>query len=330
MRVKQLEHVLSAIALLKSSHDKPKKELISHFDNATTVDLSLRLMLMTSCSPTGSAGEDIFRPWWKDHETLAQYMQRIYPRYDASTAGNGSQPISLRKLSADYLKTYAGIRIQWTNHLTDHLLLLKGSNWKSVHIFAHPAFLLRSLQSLSSLSQATIGQGDVGTTSSSSNIYSDFLSRGCLPPPLLRETLQTFDILFPIVGDTRTRRFLEKEVALRKLDPFLLDFLQTESSADHETPSDVQRPTDIHGLYKQFPFWAARLQQLCSEAEDPEPTSSIGKYTERRKSPRFTYWCGLVAIMVAIAFGLVSTVLAALQVWISYCSWMDDSSVKGV
>ena len=126
----------------------------------------------------------------------------------------------------------------------------------------------------------------------------------------------------------RSQRLLAREVTKHNLDPILLQSIRFHSS-DHENAGDVQKPTDVYSLYEQFPFWGARLQSLWTEAEEPTPTTFIGKLSDRKKSPRFTYWCGVLTLTVALMFGIVATILAALQVWISYCSWMGDTPVRG-
>ena len=135
---------------------------------------------------------------------------------------------------------------------------------------------------------------------------------GCLAASLLRETLATQEILFPPVEDDRSRLLLLREISKHGLNPTLRESLS--QSSDHENPGDVQQPTDIHSLYKRFPFWAGNLLNLRAEAEDPKPTGYFSKLGDRKKSPRFMYWCGVLALSVAIMFGIVSTMLGALQV----------------
>jgi len=144
----RLNSVLFALDLLKSKYNTPKRELSVLHGDQSVIDLSVRLMLMTGCQAPGTIGGDIFRPRWRSEESLIQYMGRVYPQYDLSE-GRGNQPLSLHKLSAHYLKRCANIDVQWTDHLTDHLLLLKGSDWKTLYVFAHPAFIFKSLQVLS-------------------------------------------------------------------------------------------------------------------------------------------------------------------------------------
>ncbi|KAK4165506.1 hypothetical protein QBC43DRAFT_208455 [Cladorrhinum sp. PSN259] len=326
VREPALDAVLSTMAILKTNVDKPRRDLHNLVSNPAFIDLSLRLMLMTGCSSRAMGGA-VFRRKWMDHETLTQYLTRILPQNTTNGQINSSQALSLDKLTADYLKRYANVEVAWTNHVTDHLLLLKGSDWKKVYVFAHPAFLLRSIEALSHARDNVAPNGNTETTNGS-NPFAKSLPRGCLPLPLLRETLLTLEILFPPVGNPGSQRLLAADVQNEGLDPMLLRTVQFHASTFDDV-DDVQELTDVHSLYDQFPFWGARLQILWQEAEEPTPTSFIGKLSDRKKSPRFMWWCGLMAIAVAIMFGIVGTVLAALQVWISYCSWMDDANVFG-
>jgi hypothetical protein len=142
----------------------------------------------------------------------------------------------------------------------------------------------------------------------------------------LKETLLTLDILFPVIGDSASRAILEKEVQKNQLDKYFLDrFYQ--DPRDHERPADALDPSDVRLLYEKYPYWADRLFDLWKEADDPTPTTRIERWTEARRNPRFTYWCTVVSIMIAISFGALATALAAVQVWISWCSWLDDPSL---
>ncbi|KAK6080372.1 hypothetical protein SCUP234_05313 [Seiridium cupressi] len=135
------------------------------------------------------------------------------------------------------------------------------------------------------------------------------------------------NLLFPIIGDSASRTVLEREVRRYNLDPYLLDHFYLDMR-DHESPRDALEPRDIRGLYEKYPYWADRLYDLWREADDPTPITRIERWTEARKNPRFTYWCAVVSIMLAIMFGLLATGLAAIQVWISWCDWLDDPSLS--
>ncbi|KAI1328411.1 hypothetical protein F5Y16DRAFT_398344 [Xylariaceae sp. FL0255] len=296
--------IMSSLGALKENSNATKEELDSICGNAVVTDLAVRLMLMTSCQTPGTIGGDIFRPLWKSDETLCQYIHRIYPRYDPPSDGSQSQPIYMHKLTADFLKSYVNIDIRWTDRLSDHLLLLKGSDWKSLYLFSHPAFLTTSLEVLPK-------EAPDGTTETAFAIDSCKL-----------EHTVSYHRRYQITTH------LTKVVRERRLDPALLQPLLY-PTFEHNSPADALHPVDINGLYKRFPFWAERLHDLWAEANNPTPITYIERLTHRKQSPRFSYWCTVVAIMIGILFGIFATLLGALQVWISYCSWLDDPSVTG-
>ncbi|KAK3323341.1 hypothetical protein B0T19DRAFT_201809 [Cercophora scortea] len=271
--------------------------------------LAVQLTYATACLSPGTVGGDIFHPSWKESESLTKYIDRVYPRMTDPI--QDTRTVRIHKLSASYLDTYATVRLRWTNQLTDHLILLKGDGWKSLYIFRHPAFLRHSLEILGAnnpdLEQST----------------DEALSLGCLPPLLLRETLMTFDLIFPSAGDRPSRAILEREVERNGLDPYFLKSspLQHEH---HNNFRDALDPDDVRSLYEKYPYWGDRLYDLWKEADDPTPVTSVERWTEARRNPRFTYWCTVVSVSLAITFGMVATTLGAVQVWISYCAWVAD------
>lgn len=136
----------------------------------------------------------------------------------------------------------------------------------------------------------------------------------------------TMDLLFP-EGDHVSKAILEREVAQRTLDPY---FLKLSDSSNflyrrfHENPREAVSPLDVQSLYEKYPYWGERLHILWKEADDPSPITKIGRWAESKKNPRFTYWCFIISISVAVLFGIVATGLAGVQVWIAYCAWIDD------
>ncbi|KAI0141196.1 hypothetical protein GGR57DRAFT_520596 [Xylariaceae sp. FL1272] len=218
------------------------------------------------------------------------------------------------KLSASYLGLFANVQIRWTDNLSDHLILLRGEGWKSLYLFRHPGFLHFSLDVLSNADEDT------------KQTPLEALKLGCLPPGLLKETLMTFDIIFPLIGDNASYHILQREVETNGLDKYLLDRFYHESR-EHDRLSDALDPRDVRSLYEKHPYWADRLYDLWREADDPTPTTRIERWTEARRNPRFTYWCAVVSIMIAISFGALATALATIQVWISWCSLIDDPTV---
>ena len=153
----------------------------------------------------------------------------------------------------------------------------------------------------------------------------DSLHSGCLPSQLLRETLASYNLLFPEPGDEKSRVILQREVSKHHLDELLLQPFPLDYGV-HEHPQDALDPEDTRSLYKKYPYWADRLYALWREADDPTPTTFIDRWSEARKNPRFTYWCTAVSLTIAFFFGVAATALGALQVWISYCGWVDNSA----
>ncbi|KAM7184915.1 hypothetical protein V8F20_012007 [Naviculisporaceae sp. PSN 640] len=312
--------VSALVSLLRNNSQKEKRDLIETLCTSGNADVSRRTMALelivrvafvTGCSAASqdTFGGDLFRPRWQDSESLEAYIKRVYPR-DPQTPQDG-RSIRIDKLSAGYLTSYSKLEIIWAHRLTDHLLLLKRGNKKIVYIFRHPAFLRASLDALES-SNATWTQST-----------SEAISLGCLPPQLIKETLATYTLLFPEPGDQASRTILEREVNENNLDPSFLDPFYPQHTV-HEHPQDALDPDDVRSLYQKYPHWAERLYSLWKEAEDPTPVTMVERWSESRKNPRFTYWCTVVSLSIAIAFGAVATVLGALQVWISYCGWVAD------
>lgn len=294
------------------------------------LDLAVRCMFLTACSPPGAGGGSIFRLRWKDTETLEGYLKRVFPI--SRPPQQDLAVFRLGKLCASYLHTYSSVQIRWTDYLSDHLILLRGEGWKKLYLFRHPVFLKVSLD--------TLGADDedmAHTNLEALKLYAisflslDIIKRtesfsGCLSPIILRETLLTLEIIFPVIGDRASRAILEREVQNHELDRYFLDRFYLDSR-DHERPSDALDPTDVRSLYEKYPYWADRLYELWREADDPTPTTRIERWTEARRNPRFTYWCAVISIVIALLFGMIATSLAAVQVWITWCEWIDDPSV---
>jgi hypothetical protein len=150
--------VIKFISLLKGNPQKARQELKDILSNAASqntpsaaididaaLDLTVRLIFMTACRSQNAYNivptMQIFRPKWKEQESLGQFVERVFPRCDVPDQSSRNVTIRAHKLTAHYLKQYLNIQIQWTDHLSDHLLFQKGDSWKSVYIFCHPSVL---------------------------------------------------------------------------------------------------------------------------------------------------------------------------------------------
>jgi hypothetical protein len=150
--------VVQFISLLKGNPQKARQELKAILSNAANhntlsaaididaaLDLTVQLMFMTACQSQNTynivATMQIFRPKWREQESLGQFVERVFPRCDVPDEGSRNVTIRAHKLTAHYLKRYLNIQIQWTDHLSDHLLFQKGDSWKSLYLFCHPSIL---------------------------------------------------------------------------------------------------------------------------------------------------------------------------------------------
>jgi hypothetical protein len=86
----------------------------------------------------------------------------------------------------------------------------------------------------------------------------------------------------------------------------------------------LQSITDSKQLFDKYPYWASRLHAILEEVDNPTPISWFGRWAERRKSARHTFKLTYLGIIIAVLFGMAATGLAAVSVWISYCSWQGD------
>lgn len=101
-------------------------------------------MFMAACrSPTAFnvvyTGQ-IFKPSWKDEDTLKEFIESVFPQYELNQA-NGAELIRTEKFSTHYLKEYVDVQFKWTNHLPDHLILQRTNDGKYLYVFGHADFL---------------------------------------------------------------------------------------------------------------------------------------------------------------------------------------------
>ncbi|KAK6856658.1 hypothetical protein PG990_011503 [Apiospora arundinis] len=243
--------------------DLPDQGLGSFPESA--LDLMIRIIFAIATLPDSAIGGQLFRPRWKTEESIAALIDRVFPqRLPDDITSSDTQRVKMQKMSMSYVTQYTHVEIQWTDYLSDHLLLSTGINWKRLYVFRHPAFIRTALKHLE-------GKGAVTDA--------EALSQGCLPPGLMKETLATLNVLFPS-ADKRSRLLLEKEERVRAVP--------------------------------KVPLLGERLYDLWIEAEDPTPITTVGKWSDSKKSGRYVYWAGFMALVIAIIFGIAATALAAL------------------
>ena len=143
------EGALHIFELLKAHATTAKSAIPAPEGASAALDLGVRAMLVTACKTPGTFGGNAFNPVWKADETLAAFVDRVYPRWITPVDDRrGGTTIAVSRMTAQALSTESRIRIQWTDRLTDHLELLVGADWKTIYVFRYPCYLKMCLKAL--------------------------------------------------------------------------------------------------------------------------------------------------------------------------------------
>ncbi|KAI1744984.1 hypothetical protein F4680DRAFT_403942 [Xylaria scruposa] len=265
---------------------------------------------------------------WEDLETLETFIEKAFPKVRADS---DVAPLKPSKLRAMYFQTHANIQLRWTEHLYDHLQLSTSENSKFLKVFQLPCMLEAALEVLKhSETNSPVRRPDVSANNDKEH-EQDKTKANCdentgvsYSHDFLFETLMTLQLLFP----AQDRKKL-KGKPIRKAT--WVHFILTRQKLDSHLSSmfvpegKYQRPlTNRRELYERYPHWGLRLHMLLEEVEDPTPLSWMGRWSERRKAARYSFWVTFAAFVIAIVFGLVATILGVVQVWISYCQWQGE------
>ena len=114
-------------------------------------------------------------------------------------------------------------------------------------------------------------------------------SRSPLPVTVLRETIQTLDLLFPF-WDERTKALLKRE-----------------GQSFHNITSHVDHGRRLHLL--DFPHWKVRLLDVHEEIYQSTPASWAQLWLDRRNPQQFwTFWIALVILVLTLISTIASTV----------------------
>ncbi|ENH71788.1 hypothetical protein FOC1_g10004035 [Fusarium oxysporum f. sp. cubense race 1] len=221
-------------------------------------------------------------PLW-DENSLDSLTERLFP----ISCQHGCSGMTMTPdLSAWSLENVAGIRIEFTDNLADHLRLT--NNNTQLYIFHHVAFL--EAQRHINDSQAP-----------------------ALPRGLAEETLRTLAILFPqsdhwaaLRSNRKNQVWLERLCthSSRVIDPQL---------AWCGTPSGESR------YLSNFCFWRDRLLILKEEFDHSTPDSFSQWWYDRRNGVQWhNFWVAMVVLGLTAVFGLIQCILASIQVYKAY------------
>ncbi|EXJ95281.1 hypothetical protein A1O1_00401 [Capronia coronata CBS 617.96] len=121
------------------------------------------------------------------------------------------------------------------------------------------------------------------------------------PPGFLSETQATIDLLFPVSEGRMARRrarLSEKHFADLEVGPLM--------TQDGEPERNLSR----------YIFWGHRLAAIDDLYQSSRPSRLKQWYFDRRDKTSFTtFWFALWAFVIAVVFGLISSVTAIMQTW---------------
>ena len=65
----------------------------------------------------------------------------------------------------------------------------------------------------------------------------------------------------------------------------------------------------------QYPYWGTHLRELLDEYDRTEPTT-VKQWIVDKRNPnqRYTFWIAVVALTLALVFGLIQSITGILQV----------------
>lgn len=119
--------------------------------------------------------------------------------------------------------------------------------------------------------------------------------RPIFPPGFLEETARTLSLLIPS-SNLKCQRWIRK--ARRQ------DEIDLEAAYLPPTSRDLD----------DFPYWGRQLMELRDEYERTEPTTVRQWILDKRKpNQRYTFWIAVIALFLALVFGLIQSVTGIIQ-----------------
>jgi len=149
------DSVLLAASVLRSNLQKTKQETEGRFKNLARSDtkfqsdekaikMAMQAMFMVDPAAKENHSADFtlgdYRPsLWHPHQTLEDFIDRLFPPSLASSQDAARFAVEYRALRARKLQKRLGARFRLTNNLAEHLLFDERRN--CLYIFHHVAFL---------------------------------------------------------------------------------------------------------------------------------------------------------------------------------------------
>lgn len=294
-RHRQRDQAISSICTLSgSSNDDACQD---------TLNLVTRLMLMIEVGSLEKASGFMHQtgprplPLW-DENSLDTLTDKVFPISCHQSCGGVTMT---PEFSAWSLENVAGITIEFTDNLADHLRLT--NNNSQVYIFHHVAFLeAQRHRSVSCLYRRALHL-----------TFKSINTQATLPQGLAEETLRTLAILFPQSDHwAALRSNRKKQVWLKRLCTHSSRVIDPQL-AWCGTPSGESR------YLSNFCFWRDRLLILKEEFDHSTPDSFSQWWYDRRNGVQWhNFWVAIVVLGLTAVFGLIQCILASIQVYKAY------------
>ncbi|RSL55959.1 hypothetical protein CEP53_006943 [Fusarium sp. AF-6] len=253
-----------------------------------TLSLVVRLILMVEIGSLEKSFGFMYHtaqcplPQWTEND-LTSLSRRLFPFSPQIDCSGVSIPPTFDAWS---LENVAGIKIEFTDNLADHLRL--ANNDTQLYVFHHVAYLEHQRH-----------------ISNSQNAV--------LPDGLAEESLRTLAILFPqsdhwsSLRSTRRRRVW-------------LERLRTNSSRTIDSRlTCCGTPNMDDRQLGNFRFWRERLVIIKDVYDESTPNSFSQWWYDRRNGVQWhNFWVAIVILGLTAFFGLIQCILAAVQVYKAY------------
>ncbi|KAK6535556.1 hypothetical protein TWF694_002010 [Orbilia ellipsospora] len=237
---------------------------------------------------------DLESATWLDDIAFDAFVESRFPTTDHPGFGEDSSSSFWEfksKITGTKLVKRGGLIFEPTEDLSNHLKLNRATG--VVEMFHHTAFLKESLR---------ITKGSGGPMS-----IKESLGLGAIPRQLALEVLDSMQkIIFPL-SDPSAVALLQNLVSNKGFDR---DCLRFESSV-------IREP---HETNTQYIYFGARLADICDELENPTPRGFISRWAKREGAGHANI-AAIVAVVLALLFGLITLGLGGFQAWVSWQQW---------
>ena len=252
-----------------------------------SINLAARLYLMMSFGEVPNARTPERALSWTGASIQDFLKQHLEPRQVLA-----STSVKLQKIfNARNIQRLAGIKIEWTSDLGQHLRMIHDD--ERVAIFHNASFLrLHQQRYVTSNSNRFRFESPKNINTRCSRIF---------PEGFIDETLRTLALLFP-QSDKEVKKWVQG------------------------LPSEIDQSVRICGSLgadsrhiERFSYWHDRVVVLKQVFDEVEPGTVAHLWNDRRRPVQwYTLWTAVLVILLTIFFGFVQCIEGAFQVYKAY------------